>query len=429
MTSQDGYWNGTPATFDLSRYLEYTNDSLRERLAKMTDAVIEELKTLPTLFAYEAYKTSAARVGWITGIQRRHAEVRLVYEFDESIPPIAHEQIIALARELDIEPRYEVHRPHWAVKEVDLLAVLRKAEIISNKIALTTDHRFSRQSIIKACDVLSQKLQHSDLNELLLEAGIEELKAGRELGGLKARSVAIATYAVNHIEERTIEGELFTFFLVKRAAQASAYYALDFENSPPAIAAFWASLKKDGVSFEDGTFFAARDIETPLRKPTTPPYLSASAAATVSVSIPQPPPDAPEGGYQCFISYAGEDRPLVKQLVNALVEKNIRVWWDKGQIRLGDKLTLKIDEGLASSKHGLIVVSRSFVAKQWPQAELRALAHRAVEGSSRAILPVLVGMDHDQFSRTYPLLADIVSTTYTGDIQALVSEIVDAIRL
>jgi hypothetical protein len=134
----------------------------------------------------------------------------------------------------------------------------------------------------------------------------------------------------------------------------------------------------------------------------------------------------PKSQYDCFISYAGEDRPLVKEIVGALEGASIKVWWDKGQIRLGDRLTQKIDEGLRQSRYGLIIVSPAFTGKRWPESELRALAHRTIRSGHRVILPVLVDMEHDHFAATYPLLADIVSTTFRGDLNALVSEITAA---
>jgi hypothetical protein len=134
----------------------------------------------------------------------------------------------------------------------------------------------------------------------------------------------------------------------------------------------------------------------------------------------------PRMKHDCFISYAGDDRPLVESIVAALERAAIKVWWDRGQIRLGDRLTQKIDEGLSQSRYGLIIVSPAFMGKRWPESELRALANRAIRSGHRVILPILVGMDHDAFAAKYPLLADIVSTTFSGDLKALVTEITAA---
>jgi len=127
MVGRDGYWDDGPATVEIGRYLEYTSDSLRARLEAMSDDVVAELKSMPALFAYEHPTDHPARVGWIIEIQRRQRDLRIVFRFDPAVPPIPPGQIEQLLRQLDIEPKYEVHRTHWAVKEVDIFDVLRTA--------------------------------------------------------------------------------------------------------------------------------------------------------------------------------------------------------------------------------------------------------------------------------------------------------------
>jgi hypothetical protein len=130
--------------------------------------------------------------------------------------------------------------------------------------------------------------------------------------------------------------------------------------------------------------------------------------------------------FDFFVSYAREDREMVELLVDALAKREIQVWWDKGQITVGDRLSEKIDEGLARSRYGLVIVSPSFIGKRWPTAEIRALHARAMSSGRKVILPVLVDIDHDKFAETYPHLGDIVSTTYSGDLSGLVEEIIGA---
>jgi hypothetical protein len=145
-------------------------------------------------------------------------------------------------------------------------------------------------------------------------------------------------------------------------------------------------------------------------------------------SVPSSMSPVHERRFDCFVSYASEDRQMVKLLVEALAAQGIEVWWDKGQITLGDRLTVKIDEGLSRSRYGLFIISPSFVAKRWPETELRALSSRAIGSGRKVILPVLVDMNHDEFASTYPLLSDIVSTTFDGDMVALVDEITRAVE-
>lgn len=102
MCGTDGYWDDGIATWELGRYLEYTNEGIKAELKEMSDPVIAKLKTLPTLFAYERHAEGQAKVGWITDIQRRRSEVRLEFTFDPDIPPISGEQMKAMLADLDI---------------------------------------------------------------------------------------------------------------------------------------------------------------------------------------------------------------------------------------------------------------------------------------------------------------------------------------
>jgi len=151
------------------------------------------------------------------------------------------------------------------------------------------------------------------------------------------------------------------------------------------------------------------------------PSPAAPRRAKTEAASPNP------GNFDFFISYAGEDRAVVAELVPALERKGYAVWWDKGQITIGDRLSQKIDEGLRRSRFGVVIVSRAFIAKRWPDAELRALANRAVNSGHKVVLPVLVGITHNEFAEAYPILGDIVSATFTGDHAALVAEISAAV--
>lgn len=130
MAAANGFWDKGPASFDRGRFLEHTDDALKERLSSLSDDIVKELMSYPAIFAYELPTDEAVRVGNITSIRRRQGELRITFEFDADIPPITTEQFTRLLRQLDIEERFEIHRHHWAVKEVDLFEVLREAGLI-----------------------------------------------------------------------------------------------------------------------------------------------------------------------------------------------------------------------------------------------------------------------------------------------------------
>ena len=79
--------------------------------------------------------------------------------------------------------------------------------------------------------------------------------------------------------------------------------------------------------------------------------------------------------HDVFISHASEDKDdIVTHLVNALKDEGVDVWYDEFELRIGDDLRQKIDQGLANSKVGLVVFSKSFFDKKWPNYELGGIA-------------------------------------------------------
>jgi hypothetical protein len=72
--------------------------------------------------------------------------------------------------------------------------------------------------------------------------------------------------------------------------------------------------------------------------------------------------------WDIFISHASEDKPFTDRLHEELKKSGVRVWYDKSVLVMGDSLRKKIDEGLAGSRFGVVVLSQAFFSKQWPQA-------------------------------------------------------------
>jgi hypothetical protein len=96
--------------------------------------------------------------------------------------------------------------------------------------------------------------------------------------------------------------------------------------------------------------------------------------------------------WDVFASHASEDKDAVAEaLVQALVNARLRVWYDRIELRLGDSLREKIDEGLAHSRFGIVILSPSFFAKHWPKQELNGLAQREMDGK-KVVLPLWYNM-------------------------------------
>ena len=58
-----------------------------------------------------------------------------------------------------------------------------------------------------------------------------------------------------------------------------------------------------------------------------------------------------------FISYSSKDKSFVEKLSNKLVENRVGVWLDKWEMKPGDSLIDKIQNGIEDSSHLLVVLS------------------------------------------------------------------------
>jgi hypothetical protein len=133
--------------------------------------------------------------------------------------------------------------------------------------------------------------------------------------------------------------------------------------------------------------------------------------------------------WDCFISYASEDREAIATpLAEALQKHCLRVWYDKFCLRVGDSLTHSINSGLADAKYGIVILSPSFFAKEWPQKELQGLF--ALESPDRALLlPVWHKIAAKDIRSTYPILADRVALSSSIGIVDLVRSLLVAMNL
>ena len=139
-------------------------------------------------------------------------------------------------------------------------------------------------------------------------------------------------------------------------------------------------------------------------------------------------PVADDREFDIFISHASEDKDEVaRPLAAALQSGGLRVWYDEFELKIGDSLRRKIDKGLASSRFGVVVLSKSFFAKGWPNYELDGLVTRAVTGE-QVILPIWHDITKQELIRYSPSLADKVArSTGTHTVEEIASEIIEVI--
>lgn len=122
--------------------------------------------------------------------------------------------------------------------------------------------------------------------------------------------------------------------------------------------------------------------------------------------------------YDVLISHASEDKEsFVDDLYYALKNKGISVWYDSINIKWGDSLRAKIDEGLSHSKYGIIILSPDYIKKGWTQYELEGLFNKEMT-NGKTILPIWHNLTKTEVQKFSPTLAGrlaLSSATKTPD--------------
>ncbi|MFN0132225.1 MAG: DUF1883 domain-containing protein [Phycisphaerales bacterium] len=133
--------------------------------------------------------------------------------------------------------------------------------------------------------------------------------------------------------------------------------------------------------------------------------------------------------FDVFISHASEDKnDVVRPLATALQSAGLKVWYDEFEMRIGDSLRRKIDTGLARSRFGVVVFSKSFFAKGWTNYELDGLVTRTVTGE-QVLLPIWHNVTKQEVISYSPSLADkLARSTATHTVEEIANEIADVIR-
>lgn len=115
--------------------------------------------------------------------------------------------------------------------------------------------------------------------------------------------------------------------------------------------------------------------------------------------------------YDVFISHASEDKGnLVRELADHLSGRGYRVWYDEFTLSVGDGLRRSIDHGVRDSRYGIVVLSKHFFGKGWPNYELNGLVQIDIEKPG-IILPIWHEISQHEVAAYSASLANIVAVS------------------
>lgn len=137
-----------------------------------------------------------------------------------------------------------------------------------------------------------------------------------------------------------------------------------------------------------------------------------------------------EKEYDFFISHASEDKEaFVRILADNLKIAGFSVWYDEFELKIGDSLRKKIDQGLSKCKYGIVVVSPDFMKKNWTEYEFNGMIAREMNGQ-KVILPIWHKVTKDEVLAFSPSLADKMAlNTGTNSIEEITNHLKELILL
>lgn len=101
-----------------------------------------------------------------------------------------------------------------------------------------------------------------------------------------------------------------------------------------------------------------------------------------------------------YLAHASEDKHLAEPLANGLMQRGIKVWYDNWEIGYGDSLRRKMEEGLGSCTHFIVLLTETSIQKSWVNEEIDAGLMGAVEGTAK-----FIGLRHElPLSKVSPFL-------------------------
>ena len=90
-----------------------------------------------------------------------------------------------------------------------------------------------------------------------------------------------------------------------------------------------------------------------------------------------------------FLSHTSIDKPFVEKLARDLNCIGIDAWVDKYEIKVGESIFWRVEEGLRESEYFAIVLSPEALASEWVRSEIAVAWDKKMLTGKNAILPLL----------------------------------------
>ena len=91
-----------------------------------------------------------------------------------------------------------------------------------------------------------------------------------------------------------------------------------------------------------------------------------------------------------FLRHNSVDKPFVRKLANDLRRRGHYAWVDEAEIKIGDSLIDKIEEGIDNTDFLGVVISQNSIESEWVKREVRIALTQEISGKKVKVLPILL---------------------------------------
>jgi|GEM_PF-4241421 len=128
-----------------------------------------------------------------------------------------------------------------------------------------------------------------------------------------------------------------------------------------------------------------------------------------------------------FICHASEDKKdIAFPLKKELEKQGINVWYDETSSQLGDSFNKVINDAIKQTRFALVIFSKSFFVKDYPQKELAAFIDKEKEGQ-RVILPIIHNISQDELKNHWPTLGDRRTISSSEGLDQVVKRVLQVV--
>jgi tetratricopeptide (TPR) repeat protein len=92
--------------------------------------------------------------------------------------------------------------------------------------------------------------------------------------------------------------------------------------------------------------------------------------------------------YDLFLSHSSDDKAVVRPLAERLRRDGLKVWFDEWELRPGDSIPAKIEEGLEHSRVLVLCMSANAFGSDWAQLESQTFRFRDPLNKGRRFIPL-----------------------------------------